>query len=70
MIISKLSSDASISLIDHTKMVINLAVETARQNLKEPNNDLLSKIAIAAALHDIGKCSKDFQILRVLKFTH
>ena len=61
MIISKLNGDENISLIDHTKMVINLAVETARQNLKEPNNDLLSKIAIAAALHDIGKCSKDFQ---------
>jgi len=58
---SKINGETKISLIDHTKMVINLAVETARKNLKETNNDLLSKIAIAAALHDIGKCSKDFQ---------
>ena len=61
MIYSKINGDKSVSLSDHTKMVINLAVETAKNKIKNPDNAILSKIAIAAALHDIGKCSNDFQ---------
>ena len=59
--ISKFNVDKPVSLSDHTKMVINLAVETAKNRIKTPDNSILSKIAIAAALHDIGKCSKEFQ---------
>ena len=51
----------NVTLSDHTKMVINLSIAVAKDRIKNPDESILKKIAIAAALHDLGKCSKTFQ---------
>ena len=49
------------TVLDHTKMVINLSIAVAKDRIKNIDNQTLKKIAVAAALHDLGKCTKSFQ---------
>lgn len=58
---SKSIQNGGTTLLDHTKMVINVAVETAKRRIKDLSPKFLQDIAVAAALHDIGKCSASFQ---------
>ena len=60
-IISKTNENGNTSLLDHTKMVINMAVSTAKNNIVDLSDRLLKKIAVSAAIHDLGKCSTSFQ---------
>ena len=60
-IISKTNGNGNTSLLDHTKMVINMAVSIAKNSINDLSDRLLKKIAVAAAIHDLGKCSTSFQ---------
>ena len=61
MIFAKTNKHGGVNLSDHTKMVINVAIETAKRNCKDLDNSTIEKIAIACITHDIGKCTSDFQ---------
>lgn len=57
-IIGKNNSNGRVSLLDHTKEVLNMAMCIADGYFNECKPDLLT---LAVILHDIGKCSTKFQ---------
>lgn len=61
----KAKSEDSISLIDHSKKVANLAFEvgqfTLSNALQEERYNLLKETYLSGLLHDIGKATKGFQ---------
>ena len=60
-ILSKTRGNGSTTLLDHSKMVINMAVTITKNNINDLSDKLLRRIAVAAAIHDLGKCVSSFQ---------
>ena len=57
-----LSKTNGLTLIDHTKSVLNVAMHTASATLSPLAYQMMAdNIALAAILHDIGKCTTAFQ---------
>ena len=57
-IIAKNGPGGPVTLEDHTKQVLNMAMRIADRNFILPSLDM---VALAAILHDIGKCPASFQ---------
>lgn len=49
------------TLINHSILVSKFAVEIGKQSMLDIDNDLLECIRLSGLLHDIGKCTKQFQ---------
>lgn len=58
--IKKILAKSNISIIDHTKMVLNMGMEIGTRYFDFPEN-FKERLALALILHDIGKCSTSFQ---------
>jgi CRISPR-associated endonuclease Cas3-HD len=64
-----LSKSTGLSFELHSKSVARIAEFLAKKILNDDYlNDNLNKIIIAALIHDIGKCNKDFQEFLIKKF--
>lgn len=50
-----------ITLKDHSELVSRIAVKIAKKTLLEPNETLIEGIRLSGLLHDIGKCTSQFQ---------
>ncbi len=56
-----LAKSYGITLIEHSKLVSRFAVQIARQSLLVQDDELIKIIRLSALLHDIGKCTAQFQ---------
>jgi CRISPR-associated endonuclease Cas3-HD len=56
-----LAKSSGLSLIDHSKLVSRFAIEIANQSLLTKDDELIEIIRLSALLHDIGKCTTQFQ---------
>lgn len=61
MVTNILAKSYGITLIDHSKLVANIAIEIANESMLNDDKSLRDVIKLAGLLHDIGKCSEQFQ---------
>jgi len=59
--INKILAKTNTSLIDHTKMVLNMGMEIGSKYFSNYPDSFKERLALALILHDIGKCSTSFQ---------
>jgi len=56
-----LAKTNGITLVDHSLLVSRFAVEIANQSLLVKDDELIETIRLSGLLHDIGKCTSQFQ---------
>src|SRR5262245_4143123 len=55
------AKDNKTLLVDHSIKVSEVAVRIAKLTIINPNPEILEIIRVSALLHDIGKCTLQFQ---------
>ena len=61
MIKNILAKSSGLSLIEHSELVSRFAIEIAKQSSLIQDDELIEQVRLAALLHDIGKCTTQFQ---------